>query len=216
MNTSAPKPAPIDVLIGLFDRALRASTGIGAPARRADPATGLEENPMSDTERALSVSLLRVDHAGEVAAQALYEGQALTARSKSLKAHLREAATEEGDHLAWCAARLRELGGRPSYLGPLWYSGSLALGALAGRAGDRWSLGFLAETEIQVTRHLEAHLAKLPATDQRSRAILEQMRTDEQHHASAAVDRGAAKLPAPARHLMKSMSKVMTVGARWV
>jgi ubiquinone biosynthesis monooxygenase Coq7 len=171
---------------------------------------------MSQTERALSIALLRVDHAGEVAAQALYEGQALTARSEALKAHLQEAAAEEGDHLAWCAARLRELGGRPSYLGPLWYSGSLTLGAMAGRAGDRWSLGFLAETETQVTNHLEAHLAELPAGDHRSRAILEQMRVDEHQHASAAVAQGAATLPAPVRHLMQAMSKVMTLGARWV
>ena len=216
MNTPAYHRNPVDQLIGMFDRALRASTGLGAPARRADPADGIEEYPLSQAERALSVALLRVDHAGEVAAQALYEGQALTARSKALKAHLRDAAVEEGDHLAWCASRLRELGGRPSYLGPLWYSGSLALGALAGRAGDRWSLGFLAETEAQVTHHLDAHLAELPAGDNRSRAILEQMRIDEQQHASAALDRGAAKLPAPARHLMKMMSKVMTLGARWV
>lgn len=216
MNTPAYDRNPVDQLIGMFDRALRASTGLGSPARRADPADGIEEYPLSQAERALSVALLRVDHAGEVAAQALYEGQALTARSEALKAHLRDAAAEEGDHLAWCASRLRELGGRPSYLGPLWYSGSLALGALAGRAGDRWSLGFLAETEAQVTNHLDAHLAELPAGDNRSRAILEQMRIDEQQHASAALDRGAAKLPAPARHLMKTMSKVMTLGARWV
>jgi 3-demethoxyubiquinol 3-hydroxylase len=216
MKRPASRPNPVDLLIGMFDRALRASTGLGAPAQRPDPANGIEENSMSQTERALSIALLRVDHAGEVAAQALYEGQALTARSEALKAHLQEAAAEEGDHLAWCAARLRELGGRPSYLGPLWYSGSLTLGAMAGRAGDRWSLGFLAETETQVTNHLEAHLAELPAGDHRSRAILEQMRVDEHQHASAAVAQGAATLPAPVRHLMQAMSKVMTLGARWV
>lgn len=207
---------PIDRAISAFDRALRASSGVIQAPRRADPADGIEENTLSDADRARSIALLRVDHAGEVAAQALYEGQAFGARSEALADHLREAAAEEGDHLAWCANRLRELGGRPSYLGPLWYLGSLTLGTLAARAGDRVSLGFLAETEQQVTSHLDAHLAELPAADARSRAILEQMRADELQHASAAVDRGAAPLPAPARHLMRAMSKVMTLGARWV
>ena len=200
----------------MFDRALRAAAGLGPAATRADPATDVPEQPLSDRERRLSIELLRVDHAGEVAAQALYEGQAMTAQSTELKQHLHTAAAEEADHLKWCADRLTELGGRPSYLGPFWYAGSFALGALAGRAGDRWSLGFVAETEQQVSRHLDAHLEELPAADTRSRAILQQMRADEAGHADAAIERGGAPLPLPVRHLMTGVSKVMTIGARWV
>jgi ubiquinone biosynthesis monooxygenase Coq7 len=157
--------------------------------------------------------LLRVDHAGEVCAQALYQGQALTARRADVRSRLEQAAREENDHLAWCGRRLEELGSHRSLLNPLWYAGSFAIGALAGLAGDRWSLGFLAETERQVVRHLDGHLADLPPDDMKSRAILEQMREDEGRHATTAVDAGAAELPGAVKGLMAGVSRVLTAVA---
>jgi ubiquinone biosynthesis monooxygenase Coq7 len=159
---------------------------------------------------------MRVNHAGEVAAQALYEGQAATAREPRLRRALRRAAREERDHLAWCAARIDELGGAPSVLGPVWYSGSFAIGALAGLAGASYSLGFVAETERQVIEHLEGHLDRLPATDARTRAILEQMQRDEAQHGENALRAGAAELPEPIRRLMRLTARVMTGTAFWV
>jgi ubiquinone biosynthesis monooxygenase Coq7 len=156
---------------------------------------------------------MRVNHVGEVCAQALYQGQALTARNESNRSALERAALEEEDHLAWSAERIRELGGRPSLLNPLWYAGSLAIGALAGALGDRWSLAFLAETERQVEEHLSGHLHSLPRQDARTRAVVEAMRADEARHRAAAIELGAAELPAPARAAMRLASKVMTTVA---
>ena len=153
---------------------------------------------------------MRVNHVGEVCAQALYQGQALTARNPENRTALESAAREEEDHLAWSAGRIRELGGRPSLLNPLWYAGSLAMGAAAGALGDRWSLAFLAETERQVEEHLAGHLRALPAQDARTRAVVEAMRIDEAKHRAAAIDLGAAELPAPARAAMRFASRVMT------
>jgi len=153
---------------------------------------------------------MRVNHAGEVAAQALYEGQAATARLDHVRASMQQAADEEVDHLAWCRDRLSELDSRPSMLNPVWYAGSWMIGAAAGLAGDRWSLGFVAETERQVIDHLDEHLSRLPLQDSRSRAILEQMKIDETHHGTAAMEAGAATLPAPIRATMALTSKIMT------
>lgn len=159
---------------------------------------------------------MRVNHAGEVAAQGLYHGQALTADKESIRATMRRAAREEGDHLAWCRERLDELGSRPSLLNPLWYAGAVAIGALAGRLGDSVSLGFMAETERQVEGHLDGHLQRLPEGDGRSRAILAQMKTDEVAHGRTAMEQGAARLPLPVRTLMTLASKVMTRTAYWL
>ena len=156
---------------------------------------------------------MRVNHAGEVCAQALYQGQALTARRKDTRVQMEQAATEENDHLAWCRNRIHELGGHTSLLNPLWYSGSLAIGAATGLLGDKWSLGFLAETEKQVVKHLQGHLQRLPAGDARSRAILEQMKTDEAQHRASALRAGGQELPEAVKKLMTLTSRVMTVTA---
>jgi ubiquinone biosynthesis monooxygenase Coq7 len=159
---------------------------------------------------------MRVNHCGEICAQALYQGQALTARNPAARAALEQAAAEETDHLAWTAQRIGELGGRVSLLNPLWYAGSFALGAAAGLLGDKWSLGFLAETERQVEGHLEGHLDRLPPQDAKSRAIIDQMKADEARHARAAVEHGAAELPEPVKSAMKLGSRVMTRTAFWI
>ncbi len=157
--------------------------------------------------------LMRVNHAGEIAAQGLYQGQAATARLEQVRESMERAAEEENDHLAWCEERLAELGSRPSILNPVWYAGAFTIGAAAGLIGDRWSLGFVAETERQVVRHLDDHLDRLPEGDSRSRAILAQMKIDEQHHGAVAENAGGAALPRPVRHLMGIVSRVMTRGA---
>ena len=159
---------------------------------------------------------MRINHAGEVCAQALYQGQALTAREPGARAALEQAAAEETDHLAWTAQRITELGGRVSYLNPLWYAGSFALGAVAGALGDKWNLGFLAETERQVEGHLGTHLDRLPAQDEKSRAIVDQMKTDEAGHARTAVEHGAAELPEPVKAAMRLGSRVMTGTTYWI
>ena len=204
-----------DRFIGLLDSVVRFEPAAPGSARPSpadlEPAVNL-----SNAERRTAAQLLRVDHAGEVAAQALYQGQALFARSAALRQHLLQAAEEENDHLRWTATRLQELSDRPSLLSHFWYAGALAIGALAARQGDRQSLGFLAETEQQVVEHLDDHLAALPQSDRRSRAILEQMRLDEAEHASKALDAGAAPVPPLVRIGMRAMSKVMTTVARWV
>ena len=202
----------LDRLITEFDRALRAVAGVHH-ATRPSPAGDLSEAEIDDSEKRHAAALMRVNHVGEVCAQALYQGQALTARNESNRSALERAALEEEDHLAWSADRIRELGGRPSLLNPLWYAGSLAIGALAGALGDRWSLAFLAETERQVEEHLSGHLHSLPAQDTRTRAVVEAMRADEARHRSAAIELGAAELPAPARAAMRLASKVMTTVA---
>lgn len=205
----------LDRLIGLLDSVVRFEPAALGSARPS-PADREPAVRLTGAERRTAAQLLRVDHAGEVAAQALYQGQALFARNPALRQHLLRAAEEENDHLHWTAQRLQELNDRPSLLSHFWYAGSLAIGALAARQGDRQSLGFLAETEQQVVEHLDGHLAALPRADRRSRAILEQMRLDEAEHASKALDAGAAPVPPLVRLGMRAMSKVMTTIARWV
>jgi len=198
-----------DRLISELDRALRAIAGI-ANAARPSPAEATPEAELAANDRAHAAALMRVNHVGEVCAQALYQGQALTARDPQARATLEQAAQEEQDHLAWSAERIRELGGRPSLLNPLWYAGSFAIGALAGALGDRWNLAFLAETERQVEEHLTGHLEALPAADERTRAVVTAMRADEAKHRATALALGAAELPSPAKAAMRFASKVMT------
>ena len=202
----------LDRLIGEFDRALRAVSGV-ARAARPSPAEAIGEAELEPGERAHAAALMRVNHVGEVCAQALYQGQAMTARNPDARKALEKAAREEEDHLAWSAERIRELGGAPSLLNPLWYAGSFAIGALAGALGDRWNLAFLAETERQVEEHLAGHLDALPAEDRRTRAVVAAMRADEARHRATAVELGAAELPAPVKDAMKLASKVMTTVA---
>lgn len=199
----------IDFLILQFDRALRTLT---VPARTQRPLPGgeLPDCDLSLEERRHVNGLMRVNHCGEICAQALYQGQALTSRDSAVRDSLCLAADEETEHLAWTEQRLAELDGRTSLLNPLWYLGSLSLGVAAGILGDKWNLGFLAETERQVEAHLDSHLRELPAQDARSRAIVDQMRRDEIAHAKMAVDHGAAELPPPVRFAMRAVAKVMT------
>lgn len=183
---------------------------------RANPAAG-EQSPELNSEEARrhAAGLMRVNHAGEIAAQALYRGQALTARTPAVRAHMLEAAAEEEDHLRWCEQRLAELGEGPSRLEPLWFAGSYVMGAAAGLAGDDWSLGFVGETERQVSAHLESHLSHLPADDRRSRRIVETMREDEQRHGAEAMAAGGRVLPTPVRQLMRRVAGIMTRSAYW-
>ena len=205
-------PTSLDSLILEFDRALRAIAGVHQ-AERPNPAAGLAEADLDAAERAHGAALMRVNHVGEVCAQALYQGQVLTARDAATRESLRQAAREEGDHLAWSMERIRALGGRPSLLNPLWYAGALAVGVGAGLLGDRWSLAFLAETERQVEEHLTGHLEKLALEDAATRAVVAAMRDDESQHRQTAVQLGAAEMPAPARAAMRAMAKVMTTVA---
>jgi ubiquinone biosynthesis monooxygenase Coq7 len=204
---------PLDFAVVALDRALRA---VFAPARATRAAPAPPADPLPESERRASAALMRVNHAGELAAQALYHGQALVARSPATRALLEKAAREESDHLAWCELRLTELAARPSLLNPMWYAGSFAIGAAAALMGDRTSLGFVTETERQVEGHLGRHLDRLPASDSRSRAILEAMRADEIAHGAAAQAAGGAELPAPVRALMRHTARVMTGTAYWV
>jgi ubiquinone biosynthesis monooxygenase Coq7 len=199
----------VEQLIGEFDRALRAVAGV-VRATRPSPAVDIAEHDLQAATRRHAAALMRVNHVGEVCAQALYHGQSLTARNAGTREALERAAKEEEDHLAWSAQRIRELGGRASLLNPLWYMGSFALGAAAGALGDRWNLAFLAETERQVEEHLTGHLEALPAEDERTRAVVEAMRADEARHRNMAVELGAAELPRPVRLAMRLASKVMT------
>lgn len=206
--------SPLDRLLELADSGLAASFAKHAPAR---PTPGNPASAPADRgRRRHAAGLMRVNHAGEIAAQGLYYGQALTARSRETREALLRAAAEEGDHLAWCRERLDELGSRPSLLNPLWYAGSVAVGALAGLFGDRASLGFMAETERQVEGHLADHLERLPADDVRSRTIVEQMQADEIVHGRAAVAAGAATLPEPVPRLMRLTARFMTGTAYWI
>jgi len=199
----------MDSLILSFDRAMRTLSG-AAVARRGNPGDAQREATLSDAETRLAVSLMRVNHAGEVAAQALYQGQALTSRTAELRAKLDHAADEELDHLAWTRERVHELGGRTSLLDPVWYAGAFAIGAAAGAIGDKISLGFLEATEEQVEAHLASHLDRLPAHDLRSRAIVEQMKSDEAQHAQTARELGASSLSLLTRGAMRAAAKVMT------
>ena len=193
-----------------LDTGLRTVFGRPRVTERPNPAENIDETELSQAEKDLAGRLMRINHAGEVASQGLYEGQALTARLAEVRDKMERAAMEENDHLAWCESRINELGSHKSLLNPLWYGGSLAIGAIAGLAGDKWSLGFVTETERQVVRHLNSHLAQLSDKDQKSRAILEQMKEDEGHHATTALHAGGAELPSPIKKLMALTSKVMT------
>lgn len=199
----------IDSLILEFDKALR-TVFASAPTTRAMPGADLPEADLDEAERGHAAALMRIDHVGEVCAQALYQGQALTCRNAETRQALQQAAWEETEHLNWTERRIVELGGRKSLLNPLWYAGSLAIGVVAGKLGDDWNLGFLAETERQVEAHLDGHLVSLPETDQRSRAVVDQMKADEIRHAETAVRLGARELPAPMKAAMAAMSKAMT------
>jgi len=201
----------LDSLIIAADEALRTLAG-AAVAARPSPAANLPDAPQPGDAGAL----MRVNHTGEVCAQALYSGQAIFARDERVREALRTAAAEERDHLAWCRKRMGELDARPSLLDPFWYAGSFAMGMLSGAAGDRWSLGFLAETEAQVERHLEGHLDRLSPEDQRTRAVLAQMRDDENRHGAAGRALGGAELPYVVKLAMRTASKVMTRTAYWV
>ncbi|MBL1141436.1 MAG: 2-polyprenyl-3-methyl-6-methoxy-1,4-benzoquinone monooxygenase [Proteobacteria bacterium] len=181
-----------------------------ARVKRPNPANNYPESELSENEKQHISALMRVNHAGEIAAQALYKAQALTARDEELKKTMQQSADEEIDHLDWCESRIKELGDHTSYLEPVWYAGSFGIGVLAGCFGDKWNLGFLAETEHQVVRHIDSHLKQLPQQDDRSRAILEQMREDELHHAVTAEHAGAEILPKSIKRLMNLTSKVMT------
>lgn len=205
----------LDKVIVAFDKGLRT---VFAPAQtlRDVPGEALPEGQLDGSQRRMAASLMRVNHTGEVCAQALYQGQALTARDAAAKQALEQAAREETEHLAWTERRIAELGGSKSVLNPLFYAGSFALGALSGVLGDKWNLGFLAETERQVGRHLEGHLQRLPEDDRKSRAIVEQMREDEARHATTAMTYGGAELPAPVKAAMKVSSKVMTETSYWL
>lgn len=207
----------LDKLIGEFDRGLRSLTGVTRTSRPYPGANlELDDAALTQEERQHAGALMRVNHVGEVCAQALYQAQKLATRSENLKQAFAAAAAEEEDHLAWTAARIEALGGRPSLLNPLWYTGSLAIGFIAGRLGDRVSLGFMAETERQVEHHLDSHLESLPAGDTASRAVVEQMRTDEMKHARSAMEAGGAELPFPLTAAMRAMSKVMTRTAYYI
>ncbi len=200
----------LDKLIANVDNAMRTIFGQPHLTERPNPAEHIADAEMSTQEKRHAAGLMRVNHAGEVSAQGLYSGQALTARLPEVREKMERAALEENDHLDWCECRLKELGSRKSLLNPLWYCGSFAIGATAGLAGDKWSLGFVAETEHQVIKHLDSHLHSLPQQDAKSRAVLEQMREDEAHHATVALQHGGAALPAPVKKLMGLTSKLMT------
>jgi 3-demethoxyubiquinol 3-hydroxylase len=204
----------LDLVIGEIDKVIK---NLALPPRSSRATPGAAgPNALPEAERQESLRLMRVNHAGEVAAQALYQGQALTARDPKVKEAMQQAASEEVDHLAWCEQRLKELRGKPSVLNPIWYVGSLAIGAFAGVLGDRTSLGFIAETEKQVESHLRDHLERLSRNDSRSRAILEQMTHDEMRHGEKAASMGGKELPFPITLAMRATSRLMTRGSYWV
>ena len=207
--------SPFDRFLNATDNFLR-SISTTPPSSRLYPASGIADATLSDSEKRLSARLMRVNHAGEVAAQALYQGQALTAKTPEMVKLLHEAAVEEADHLNWTARRLEALGSGPSILSPVWYAGAFALGVIAGRLGDRVSLGFLAETERQVEQHLIQHMHELPEADQASRAVVTQMKDDEVKHMNTALDHGGANLPVAVQKAMRASAKVMTTVAHYV
>lgn len=222
MSTPFRSESPLDRLVGVVDQGLRvvlAPAAAGRSTARPTPRPVVvpdAREPLAPAEARHAAGLMRVNHAGEVAAQALYFGQALVARDAATRAHLLHAAREEGDHLVWCEARLRALGSHRSVLNPLWYAGSVAIGAAAALFGDAVSLGFVAETERQVEGHIDDHLERLPAGDVESRAVLEQMKDDEIRHGRDALARGGRDLPVPVQRMMRLTSRVMTRTAYWV
>lgn len=205
----------LDKLISEFDKGLRTIAGV-PQAARPSPAEGLAEVTLTGEGKRQAAALMRVNHCGEVCAQALYQGQALSSADPAIRSALAQAAREERDHLAWSAQRVAELGGRTSLLNPLWYAGSLLMGYCAGRLGDKWNLGFLAETEQQVEAHLQGHLGRLDERDARTRAVVSAMRDDEARHAATARNLGAATLPAPVKQAMRAVAGVMTRVSYWV
>lgn len=205
----------MDKLINTFDAALRTVFAEARPSRER-PDIDMSKDTITEDQKSEVAALMRINHVGEVCAQALYSGQAFTSRNATIVESLKEAAAEETDHLAWCESRIQELGGRKSLLNPIWYMGSFTIGAAAGAIGDKWNLGFLAETEQQVSTHLSSHLDKLPVEDIKTRTILEQMHVDETAHAQEAHDLGAVALPLPVKKMMKLSSKIMTTTAYYV
>jgi ubiquinone biosynthesis monooxygenase Coq7 len=206
---------PLDRLISEFDKVVTTVSGKPKSTERATPGEDLPEAELSDKERRHIAGLMRINHAGEVSAQGLYQGQALTAKLPDVRDTMVRAAEEENDHLLWCEQRLEALSSHKSLLNPVWYLGSFTIGALAGKAGDKWSLGFVAETEKQVVAHLDSHLAQIPQKEQKSRAVLEKMKEDELHHGTVAMDAGGAELPKPVQFLMGQVSKIMTKTSYW-
>jgi len=201
---------PLDRLLVGANNALRTiAAPAGRPARE-NPSSGVAESELTDSQKSHAAGLMRVNHAGEVAAQGLYQGHATVARDPRIEEQMQRAANEEFDHLAWCEQRLAQLDAGPSMLSPVWYAGAFLIGAASGILGDRWSLGFIAETEKQVCAHLDSHLDQLPDDDEKSRAIVEKMRDEEQEHGENAIEAGAAELPGPLQHLMRLTAKVMT------
>jgi ubiquinone biosynthesis monooxygenase Coq7 len=207
---------PLDRLLASANNALRTIAAPAGQPARANPAENILEADLDDRQKRHAAGLMRINHAGEIAAQALYQGHATVARDSNIEGQMQQAADEEFDHLAWCAQRINELGEDVSKLSPLWYAGAYAIGAASGIIGDKWSLGFIAETEKQVCAHLDSHLDSLPPEDARSRAIVEQMRDEEEEHGANALEAGAAELPAPVKRLMQMTAKVMTKTAYWV
>jgi len=207
---------PVDRFLSGLDNALRTVAAPAGRAARANPAAGVADAALTDSQKAHAAGLMRVNHAGEIAAQGLYQGHAAVARDAAVERQMQQAANEEHDHLAWCEERLAELESHPSRLSPIWYAGSFAIGAASGLLGDRWSLGFIAETEKQVCAHLASHLDNLPDADAKSRAIVAQMREEEQKHGADATAAGAAELPPAIHRLMRWTASVMTKSAYWI
>lgn len=208
--------SPLDHFLINIDTGIRTLFGAPDVTERQNPSAAQSEGELSDSDKTLAGRLMRINHAGEVSAQGLYQGQALTAKLPEIRHQMERAAQEENDHLNWCEQRCKELDTHVSYLSPFWYIGSLTIGAIAGKMGDKWSLGFVSETEHQVVRHLDSHLSQLSSEDHKSRAILKQMKQDELRHAVIAEDAGGANLPAAVKLAMKGMSKVMTSGAYYL
>lgn len=204
---------PLDRLLSGIDNALRTVAAPAGKSPRPYPAAHVDEADLNEQQKAHAAGLMRVNHAGEVAAQGLYQGHAAVAKDQNIEAQMQRAADEEFDHLAWCERRIDELGERPSRLSPVWYAGAFAMGAASGIFGDKWSLGFIAETEKQVCDHLDSHLDRLPTNDERSRTIVTTMRDEEAEHGQNAVEAGAARLPRPLRHVMKLTARLMTTTA---
>ena len=208
--------SPLDKLVMNLDTAVRTVAGKPILTERPNPAEDIPEAELSEAERELAGRLMRINHAGEVSAQGLYQGQAMTAKLPEVREKMERAALEENDHLEWCERRCKEMGTHVSLFNPAWYAGSVAIGALAGLIGDKWSLGFVVETEHQVCKHLDEHIEQLPEHDQKTRAILKQMWDDEARHADMAQAAGGANVPAPIKGIMQLTSKVMTKSAYWI
>jgi ubiquinone biosynthesis monooxygenase Coq7 len=207
---------PTDRVLSIADNALRTLFGGYQVTQRPNPSSNIEEAELDTKEKTHAAGLMRINHCGEVCAQALYQGQALTAKLPEVREKMEQAAAEENDHLQWCSDRLEQLDSRTSLFNPLWYVGSFTIGAVAGALGDKWSLGFVAETEHQVVKHLQSHLEKLPEQDEKSRKVITQMKEDELQHATVALEAGGAPLPLPIKSAMKGMAKVMTKSVYWI